>query len=79
MKFAKRVEDSNTAKPLPAYLSRASKAASQGKPSKIGSGLSALKEQNPMATQFEQIEQERKYKKNLEALKHEIEERNQEI
>ena len=78
--FVKHVTEAQKAKPLPAYMNSSVKPGRKVG-SRIGMG-SAHADGGAAAqtgSQFENWEIEKKYKRNLEALKHEIEERNNEI
>ena len=72
------VSEALRSKPLPAYMNAADK---PGKKvgSRIGMGVTQGAAGGNSGSQFENWEVEKKYKRNLEALKHEIEERNNEI
>lgn len=65
---------------MPAYMSAAAKPGAKVG-SRIGGGVRSATggEVGEVGSQFENWEIEKKYKRNLEALKHEIEERNNEI
>ena len=76
--FANKVTEVQRSKPLPAYLNAAAKPGAKVG-SRIGQGVRNAGEGGQIGSQFENWEIEKKYKKNLEALKTEIEERNNEI
>ena len=76
--FCAKVTEQQKSKPLPAYISTAAKATNKVG-SRIGAGVRSAMEGGDVGSQFENWEIEKKYKRNLEALKHEIEERNNEI
>lgn len=69
-RFTLQVAEASKAKPLPNYVLQGPKGGSS-----IGRGRGGAGAGNPLGA----FEAERKYKKNLEALKHEIEEKNREI
>ena len=75
--FVSKVTEAQKSKPLPAYLNAAAKPGSKVG-SRIGQGVRQAQE-GEHGSQFENWEIEKKYKRNLEALKHEIEERNKEL
>ena len=74
--FVKTVQEASKSKPLPSFLTTAPTKPGSKVQSRIGMG-SGNAAGNTGG--FENWEVEKKYKKNLEALKHEIEERNSEI
>ena len=79
MAFVKMVTDAQKSKPLPAYLNAAAKPGSKvGSRIGMGSAMAGAAGEGG-GSQFENWELEKKYKRNLEALKQEIEERNNEI
>jgi len=72
--FVAKVNEVQRNKPMPAYMSAAAKPGV-----KVGSRVGAGGEGGEVSSQFENWEIEKKYKRILDALKHEIEERNNEI
>ena len=79
-KFVQRITEAQRSKPLPAYLNASTQPGGKVG-SRIGQGVRSAQEGGAGQTgsQFENWEIEKKYKRNLEALKTEIEERNKEI
>ena len=80
-RFCQKVSEVQRSKPLPAYMNAAAKPGSKVG-SRIGAGVRSAMgggDGGEMGSQFENWEIEKKYKRNLEALKQEIEERNNEI
>ena len=77
-KFCQKVSEVQRSKPLPAYMNATTKPGSKVG-SRIGAGVRSAMGDGEGGSQFENWEVEKKYKRNLEALKGEIEERNNEI
>lgn len=75
LSFVKIVEEAGRRKPLPSFLMNIPEKPGSKVQSRIGMGYGMQKQ----GANFENWEVEKKYKKNLEALKHEIEERNKDI
>ena len=76
--FVDAVQTASKSKPLPSFLTTAPAKSGSKIQSRIGMG-SGLTERGAAGSGFENWEVEKKYKKNLEALKMEIEEKNNEI
>lgn len=77
--FVKLVNEAQKAKPMPVYMNLA---VNPGKKvnSRIGMGVQQMEgSARQTSSQFENWEIEKKYKRNFEALKNEIEERNNEV